>query len=41
MQASEEKGHDTNEINKDKYNPDDADCPLWDELSPLLRLYKG
>jgi len=31
--------HDTNEINKDKYDPNDADCPLWNELPSLLRLY--
>jgi hypothetical protein len=24
--------HDTNEIDKDKCDPNDADCSLWDEL---------
>ena len=41
MQDIEGYEHDTNEINKDKYDSNDADCPLWNELSPLLCLYKG
>jgi len=32
MQAIAGCEHDTREINKEKYDPNDADCSLWNEL---------
>jgi hypothetical protein len=40
MQAFAGYEHAANKINQDKCDPNDADCPLWNELSPLYRIYK-
>jgi hypothetical protein len=32
--------NDAKKINKDKCDPNDADCSLWNELPSLLRIYK-